>query len=154
MQMLRKRPESDEEGFTLIELMVVVMIIAILIAIAVPTFLGARTKAQNRAAQSNLRNGFTGAKTILADGGDYTAATPAALAAAEPAMTFQAAVSTGPKIVSVAVTATTVTMAAKSDSGTCYVLKDSTAAGGGGTTYGTGSCDAASVAAVVFGASW
>ena len=50
-----ERPER-EAGFTLIELMVVVLLIAILIAIAIPTFLGARSRAQDRAAQSNLRN--------------------------------------------------------------------------------------------------
>lgn len=56
-----------DEGFTLVELMVVVLIIAILIAIAIPTFLGARTRSQNRAAQSDLRNALTAAKVYYAD---------------------------------------------------------------------------------------
>ena len=63
---------DDEGGFTLIELMVVVLIIAILIAIAIPTFLGARQRAQDKAAQSSLRNGLTAAKTIYTDSEDYT----------------------------------------------------------------------------------
>jgi type IV pilus assembly protein PilA len=53
----------EEEGFTLIELMVVVLIIAILLAIAIPTFLGARNSANARAAQSNLRNALTAEQT-------------------------------------------------------------------------------------------
>jgi prepilin-type N-terminal cleavage/methylation domain-containing protein len=53
---------NKDEGFTLVELMVVVLIIAILIAIAIPTFLGARQRAQDRAAQSNLRNALTAEK--------------------------------------------------------------------------------------------
>ncbi len=60
-----------DDGFTLVELMVVVLIIAILIAIAIPTFLGARQRAQNRAAQSNLRNSLTAAKVYYADAEDY-----------------------------------------------------------------------------------
>src|SRR3954449_5351551 len=68
---LAARRRDEEEGFTLIELMVVVLIIAILIAIAIPTFLGARQRAQDRAAQSNLRNGLTAEKTVYTDTQNY-----------------------------------------------------------------------------------
>lgn len=69
---LNEKLNGDDEGFTLIELMVVVLIIAILIAIAIPTFLGARRRAQDRQAQSNLRNGLTAEKTYYADKQEYT----------------------------------------------------------------------------------
>ena len=59
--------KDDEDGFTLIELMVVVLIIAILLAIAIPTFLGAQDRARDRAAQSDLRNVVAAAKTIATD---------------------------------------------------------------------------------------
>ena len=48
-----------EAGFTLIELMVVLLIIAILLAIAIPTFLGVSGSAKDRAAQSNLTTALT-----------------------------------------------------------------------------------------------
>jgi type IV pilus assembly protein PilA len=84
--MLRRR----DEGFTLIELMVVVLIIGILIAIAIPTFLGARKRAQDRAAQSNLRNTVTNAKAIFTDRETYVDAIQAELAKAEPSLTYAA----------------------------------------------------------------
>lgn len=47
---------QDSRGFTLIELLMVVAIIGILLAIAVPTFLGTRRSANDRAAQTLVRN--------------------------------------------------------------------------------------------------
>jgi type IV pilus assembly protein PilA len=127
---------DDDKGFTLIELMVVVLIIAILLAIAIPTFLGAQNKAKDRSAQSSARNSLTNAKTIFADSGDYTLVTPALLNASEPSLTFQAAASTGPKVVSVVAPATTEWYAAvMSQTGTCFYLWDSVAAAGNGTQY-------------------
>ena len=55
----RKYEAHDQDGFTLIELMLVVLIIAVLLATVIPTFLGARNNANARAAQANLRNGLS-----------------------------------------------------------------------------------------------
>jgi len=91
LEMLRRRLNKDEQGFTLIELMVVVLIIAILIAIAIPTFLGAQDRARDRGAQSDLRNALTAAKTVATDNsGQFDLVTLTALAAAEGALTYAA----------------------------------------------------------------
>ena len=151
---LRARRDGDDEGgFTLIELMVVVLIIAILIAIAIPTFLGARERAQDKAAQSSLRNGLTAAKTIYTDSEDYTDVVPGGanteLADTEPSLTFVggATASTGPKDVSVASTAANlVVMASLSKSGKCFWIRDNTQGPGSefASKDGATSCSAGS----------
>ena len=90
---LAARQEQDKQGgFTLIELMVVVMIIAILIGIAIPAFLGARGRAQDAAAKSNIRNGLSSSTAIFSDNQEYavTADTVADLVDEEPSLKFYA----------------------------------------------------------------
>src|SRR5947207_10424132 len=89
-KLIERRRKGSEEGFTLIELMVVVLIIAILIAIAIPTFLGARTKSQARVAQSNARNALTAEKTYFTDNEKYTE-TPADMTALEASLVYNTA---------------------------------------------------------------
>jgi type IV pilus assembly protein PilA len=113
----RGRSVDCEQGFTLIELMVVVLVIAILLGIAIPTFLGARSRAQDGVAKSSVRNALTAAR-ILLDGG--TVASAASMATEEPAFTYTSAASTGPKQISVVASGPITMLAAKSDSGKCF----------------------------------
>jgi type IV pilus assembly protein PilA len=131
----------EDKGFTLIELMVVVLIIAILLAIAIPTFLGAQNKAKDRSAQSSARNALTNAKTIFADTGIYSNVTVALLNNSEPSLTFVDGAATTPlasttqKMVSMITTPTAWYGAVKSDTDTCFFIADSVGPTGAGTTY-------------------
>jgi type IV pilus assembly protein PilA len=83
LQKLRERM-GREEGFTLIELLVVMLILGLLAAIAIPTFLNQREKAQDSDAKALARAAQTAMETYATDnGGDYTGADGDALHAIE-----------------------------------------------------------------------
>ncbi len=137
-----KKPKlpHKEGGFTLIEVMVVVLIIGVLLAIGVPTFLGARERAQDRSAQSSVRVAQSSALVVYTDDSDFTDANVRALRAAEPGFTWinGNAASTDEKRVSVAARSngTEWGAAAMSDSGTCFYIRLREA---GTTLYGSSS---------------
>jgi type IV pilus assembly protein PilA len=84
---------TAEAGFTLIELMVVLLIIAILLAIAIPTFLGVTGSANDRAAQSNLTNALTEASAAYQSNSQSFPAV-AAMQGSAPEFTWTAAANT------------------------------------------------------------
>jgi type IV pilus assembly protein PilA len=102
---LRVRAQS-ESGFTLVELLVVMLILGLLAAIAIPAFFNQRTKAQDSEAKATVKTAQTAIETYATDNnGAYTGATRANLKTIEPTLS---SASTGANAI------TTLTVAANS----------------------------------------
>jgi len=146
---IRKRMRG-EKGFTLIELLVVIIIIAILAAIAIPTFLGQRQKAQDAAAKSLVRNAMTALESYYVDARTYVVADAqdlidiepsiswpamgvAHVATDVPAITVNAATLASSNMVEYFGTATTFSVGSASASGNLFGVYTDKAAGGGTT---------------------
>lgn len=165
LQALRRRHE-DERGFTLIELMVVVLIVAILLAIAIPTFLRVRRNAQDRAAQNSVSAALKAEKAFYTESsssqvytGDMTE-----LEDIEASIDYFGGGSgtascagyvDGPKCVNVnVISLDEVMLTAQSESGTFWAIRDRAVQPGAGTFYNTGGSGAAPAAGAVTGDEW
>jgi len=107
------RPDSrfgsdDDSGFTLVEIMVVMLVLAILLAIAIPTFIGVTGGANDRGTQSNLNTALTTAKVYAerngqsyGSGGGGTALTVSQLASNEASLSWVSGTTTTPGAISV-----------------------------------------------------
>ncbi|MDH3606213.1 MAG: prepilin-type N-terminal cleavage/methylation domain-containing protein [Acidimicrobiia bacterium] len=128
----------NDRGFTLIELMIVVLIVAILVAIAIPTFLGQRKEAEDSAAKSNLRNALSTEKAFYAGGGEVFTADLDLLSAIEPSLFNVSGASPAvntfdPVVVTIEPLGSAVCIVAQTPRGTYLAIWEGDAAG---TQYG------------------
>jgi prepilin-type N-terminal cleavage/methylation domain-containing protein len=124
----------DERGFTLIELMTVILIIAILIVFALPSFLGARIRAFDAAVKSDIRNAFAAEKAYYTDSQTYTT-DPATMTAIEAAITYvdgDTPLVTDVVYLHLHPIPNEIFVSARSRSGTCFYLRE---IDGGGAAF-------------------
>src|SRR5664279_549038 len=130
--------EWADSGFTLIELMVVLLILAILLAIAIPTFLGTSKSAKDRGAQQNLNTALVDSGAVFQTNGQSFALGSTAqyasfpsfmatsLASHQPSLGFTTSTSGSASSISVYVSAggNGIVLANRSSAGNCWYTID------------------------------
>jgi type IV pilus assembly protein PilA len=151
---------EEESGFTIIELMTVVVTLGVLLAMAIPTFLTAKERAMDRAAMSDLQVALSASKAVFTDNVTYTGVTLATMQAAEPSIGWIAANQASALANDFAVSFRVwnygeVNVARLSESGVCFYLRSIDAQGAAPTDSvnvykgrGTGTCSGNTVAAL------
>ena len=143
---MHQQRRTRDEGFTLVELMVTLLVISVLLAIAVPTFLAARERADNRVAQANTTSGLKAHRTFTANpvnlAGFSADQLGAALKGVEPALTVAELPAAGPQVKGVVyirkeLGSAVVALVSRSETGRCYWSRDDN----GVTSYAADDCD-------------
>jgi prepilin-type N-terminal cleavage/methylation domain-containing protein len=153
-----------EDGFTLIELMVVVAILAVLLLMSVSTFVGVKSRGQDSAAKQSAARALETGRILFTDRATYATATPGALTQAEPSLLFLDAVTqsddsgkASTDVPDALTTGHTFVAAVYSNSGKCFFIRDWITIG---ISYAVlrdaapADCTASNTAAVTFGTRW
>ncbi|HEX7167515.1 MAG TPA: type II secretion system protein [Acidimicrobiales bacterium] len=145
---MRRASQRREDGFTLVEMMVTLIVIAVLVAIAVPTFLKARERSQERAAQTRTHTGLKATKAWAADGKPVPAVGNliVQLETMEPSLDFEEDPGPAARVkgkVYVKVDGSVVTLVSKAQTGQCFW----TMVENGATSFAETSCDEGAPAA-------
>lgn len=125
---------DDEDGFTLVELMVVLVVIAVIAMMAIPTFLSAKERAMDRSAQTDLQIAMSAAKAEFSEDADYSGLTLVQMQTSEPSLGWVPPATASSSANDFAVSfrvwnAGEINVARLSESGVCFYLRTIDVAG-------------------------
>ena len=159
-----KMRAAREDGFTLIELMVVVMILAVLLMMSLTTFASVKARAEDSAAKQTAAKALETGRIVFTDRATYSTADTATLAAAEPSLKFVAGTTQADEpneastdVPDALTTGHTFVAAVYSNAGNCFFIRDWITIGIGYAVLrdvDASDCTAGNAGSVTFGTRW